>query len=249
MLSLFGGFFLIYGISKTSVSEGAMQLLIVGAVFLTCIVFSILLFAEGENEASIANFESAHFGRYFGNIVSCLKDGFLFGLLLGVLILIAYVSLPYYFSIWLPLDGSKGSLWGLLMLSLTFWFLVITLLSLQWFLPVRNLMHNKFFKCLKKSYILFFDNTGFSILLAINNLVLIAISVISLGIVPGFNSVVLGNTNALRLRLYKYDWLEVNPGLTKKQAKDVPWDELLLKDKHTLGPRKFKSFIFPWKQD
>lgn len=55
-------------------------------------------------------------------------------------------------------------------------------------------------------------------------------------------------SGALKLRLYKYDWYEVNPGMTKEQRRDVPWQELIEKDKRILGPRKWKSFIFPWKE-
>jgi hypothetical protein len=248
-LILAGGFYLCYAVGKMGLDEGKLNLLTIAAIIFICMVFHVFLFAEGDNEAAIVRFETPHFKNYFKNILPSIKDGMLFGFFVAMLGVIAFITLPYYFSIWLPADGSKGHLWGLLLMSLSFWFLVITLLALQWFLPVRSLMGNKFWKCLKKCYLIFFDNTGFSLLLALNNLVMLIITIFTLGLVPGFNGICLANTNALRLRLYKYDWLEVNPGLTRKQAKDVPWDELLAKDKHTLGPRKFKSFIFPWKQD
>ena len=60
--------------------------------------------------------------------------------------------------------------------------------------------------------------------------------------------IMITNMNAFRLRMYKYDWLEVNPDLTMEERKDVPWDALIAKDKKTLGPRPLKSFIFPWKE-
>ena len=49
-------------------------------------------------------------------------------------------------------------------------------------------------------------------------------------------------------RLYKYDYLEEHPELTtKKERRHIPWEELIYEDRETLGPRKLKSFIFPWK--
>jgi putative membrane protein len=67
-------------------------------------------------------------------------------------------------------------------------------------------------------------------------------------IAPGVSGVILAYNNALRLRMYKYDWLETQSGLSRKDARRrIPWDELLAEDKETLGPRDFKSFIFPWK--
>ncbi len=248
-ISIVGGLFLCYGIGKLNLDSSKLSLLTVAACLFILMIIHVLLFAQGKNEASIANFETPRIKTFFKNILPSLKDGCLFGLFIGLLVAIGLVTLPYYFSIWLPADGSQGKLWGLLLLSLSFWFLVITFLSLQWFLPVRSLMGNRFAKCLKKSYLLFFDNTGFTLLLALTNLLRLAVTVFTFGLVPGFNGICLAGTNALRLRLYKYDWLEVNPGLTRRQAKDVPWDQLLQKDKHTLGPRKFKSFLFPWKQD
>ena len=43
--------------------------------------------------------------------------------------------------------------------------------------------------------------------------------------------------------MYKYDWLETQSGLSRKEARRrIPWDELLAEEKETLGPRDFKSF-------
>ncbi len=229
--------------------EGGFQS-IVGILYavIACIIISISVFAEGDNCAKIAGFDAPKLKSYFTNIPSVLKDATLFGLLIGLLICVTVSSLPYYISLWAPADGSKGSMMGLLLASCVFWFLLITVIALQWFLPVRNLMHNNFGKCLRKCYIIFFDNVLFSLGCGLNNLLIFFITCVTFGIIPGVHAVTLASTNALRLRLYKYDWLEVNPDLTREEKKHVPWDELIANDKKTLGPRKFKSFIFPWKE-
>ena len=90
---------------------------------------------------------------------------------------------------------------------------------------------------------------GFSLLLALVNLVNIIVTIFSVGMVPGINGTVLSSTNALRLRLYKYDWYEVNPGMTKEQRREVPWEDLLYNDRKALGKRSWKSFLFPWKDE
>lgn len=215
---------------------------------LCCMAMGILFFAEGNNALKIANFEGPKLAFFFRNIIPSIKDGAMFGLYMALVVMVAIVSMPYYFHVWVPADGSQGSLLGLLMMSLVFWFIVITVLSLQYFLPIRSIMHNGFRKCLKKSYMIFFDNTLFSIGLGILNLVNLAVMVFSMGILNGPATISITCTEALRLRLYKYDWYEVNPDLTKEQRKDVPWEDLLANDRKLLGPRHWKSFLFPWKE-
>ena len=91
------------------------------------------------------------------------------------------------------------------------------------------------------------DNVFFTIGVGLVNLVNLFVMIFSLGILNGSATMTITTTDALRLRLYKYDWYEVNPNLTKGQRADVPWKELLEKDRRILGPRGWKSFIFPWK--
>ena len=85
------------------------------------------------------------------------------------------------------------------------------------------------------------------IVMAIYNLVLIALSIFFIGLIPSMAGISIGNTNALRIRLYKYDYLEEHPEITGRQRKKIPWEELIYEDRETLGPRTFRSFLFPWK--
>ena len=110
-------------------------------------------------------------------------------------------------------------------------------------------MHNNFLKILKKCYIVFLDNLGFSFGLFFLNLLNLVISVFTVTVMPGINGIILTQTNAFRLRLYKYDWFEVNPDLTPAERKNVPWDQLLAKDKKQFGHKTFKTILFPWKEN
>ena len=77
------------------------------------------------------------------------------------------------------------------------------------------------------------------------NLVTIVLSFFLAFLVPGFAGVALAGDVALRLRMYKYDWLEANPGAKRNE---VPWDELLGEDRELVGKRTLKGMIFPWKE-
>ena len=73
------------------------------------------------------------------------------------------------------------------------------------------------------------DNTGFSIFMGLYTLILAALSI-------------------LPIRMYKYDYLEEHPELkTPRERRQIPWEELIYEDRETLGPRKLRSFLFPWK--
>jgi len=208
-----------------------------------CIIISILIFAYGELAADIANFNGVSLVEYFKQIPKVLKDGTLFGLFISAAAIVSLLAFDYYFL-------QMQSLVGVFLGGLILWCDIFLILALQWFLPIRSLMHNGFRKCLKKSFIVFFDNTGFSLLVALYSLVCLILTVLTVGFVPGASGILINTTNALRIRLYKYDYLEEHPELQgKRDRKKIPWEELIYEDRETLGPRKLKSFLFPWKEE
>ena len=226
----------------------AINLIQLGSLYAGCFVSSVFILAEGKNCQSVADFGTHSIPRYFAEIPKSIKDSLLYGLvLLFVCLLARSVILAWNMS--MPdANGNSGSIVSLVMCVVIFWFTLTFIVALQWVLAFRNNMGNGIFKCLRKSFTVLFDNPGISILIFLNNLLMVVITVVTFGLVPGFAGLQLSNTEALRLLIYKYDWIEVNPGLSKKQLKRVPWKDLLAKDKRALGPRKFKSFIFPWKE-
>lgn len=214
---------------------------IVISIILAVICICIVCFAFGELAAKLANFDGVSISEFFKTIPSVLKDAVLFGLLISGIGLISFYCFDFYF---LQMNNLIGFAIGMIL----FWIDIVLILSLQWFIPLRALLKNSFKKCFKKSLIIFFDNTAFSIYTFIHNIILIALSIFLLGFFPSFAGILIYNTNALKARLYKYDYLEQHPELqTKRQRRNIPWDELLYDDKETLGPRSFKSFLFPWK--
>ena len=225
-----------------SSSQNLQNLVVILIFALVCIIFSIFAFAYGELSAKIANFEGVHLLDFFREIPGVLKDALLFALMIVAIVIVSSFCIEYYFA-------PNRSMISYFVGALLIWMDVFLILSLQWFIPIRSLMHNNFKKCLKKCFIVFFDNTGFSVFMAFYNLVMIVLSVFFVGFVPSLAGILIADTNAMRLRLYKYDYLEEHPELkTKKERKQIPWEELLYDDKETLGPRNFKSFFFPWRE-
>lgn len=222
---------------------GEKSLLVLVCFVFGVIVLSIIMFAYGEIAAKIADFNGVGLLDFFRAIPGVLKDAVLYGLLISAIIFVAAYAIPYYFL-------QVGGLFGLAISCLLLWIVIFTFLALQWFIPIRSLMKNNFKKCLRKSFIILFDNTGFTLLVTLYNLVMTVLSVACLGFFPSMGGILIGNCNALRILLYKYDYLEEHPELTTRQQKrKIPWEELIYEDRQTLGPRKFKSFIFPWREE
>ncbi|QTQ11170.1 hypothetical protein HRI96_02545 [Treponema parvum] len=210
------------------------------AFIVACGGAAILVTAYSEHAYRIACFETIPISDFFSAIPKCAKDGFLFGVLCGTLGSACFIGIPGYLSMKNPV--------GLVLGAMLFWLGIIGALSLQWFIPLRAAMHDDFKKCLKKCFLIFFDNTFFSIFVGIYTFLLFLLSFFLFFLIPSVSGILLAQTNALRLRLYKYDYLEQHPELkTRSERKNIPWDELIAQDKETLGPRRFRSFIFPWK--
>ena len=218
-------------------------LLTVLIFILTFIVLSILIFAYSDTAAHIANFDGIRHFDFFKAIPGVLKDASLYGLMNALVIMISTFSIRYYIL-------EMQSLFGIALGAAIVWIVIFYMLAMQWFIPIRALMHNDFKKCFKKSFIILFDNTGFTILMALYNLVQLALSVVCIGFFPSMTGILIGNTNALRILLYKYDYLEEHPELkTKKERRQIPWEDLIFDDRQLMGKRTLRGMIFPWKDD
>ncbi len=92
------------------------------------------------------------------------------------------------------------------------------------------------------------DNTGFSIIMGLYNLLLLALSILPIGFFPSIAGIAIAKQNAFRIRMYKYDYLDEHPELkSPRERRQIPWEELIYEDREALGPRKLRSFLFPWK--
>lgn len=207
----------------------------------------IVLFSYATCAKKTASFETPRYGDLFHGFLDHAKTGVRFGLFIGAIVEILRVAVPFYVKMWRDNRGSTLEGAALIVLVIIFWVFVTAVLSIQYFYAVYSLMGNDFKKCLKKCLILFFDNMGFSVKMLFLNLFDLIISVPLMMVLPGISAVLQTQVSALKVLLYKYDWIEVNPDLSPKERKMVPWEQLLQKERKLIGIRSIKSFFFPWK--
>jgi len=230
---MFGGFFLADFFSGTivvSVSCMAIAFLLEGVILTG---MSHALFA-------VAAYKRFSWRDFAVGMRASWRHGALFSLFVGLVALILSVAIKYYLGL--------GSLIGTFLALLLFWFAFALILCLQWFLPVRTQLDKRFIKCVRKCFLIFFDNPGFSVFMFLYSIALAILSIFPLFLLPGVSGLLLAQNEAFRLLMYKYDWIERHPELDFRSArKAVPWEELIANDRETVGERSLKHFIFPWK--
>lgn len=116
------------------------------------------------------------------------------------------------------------------------------IISFQYFFPLYYRLNEGFFNSIRLSFKLFFDNIGFSIAAFFTSIGIMLFSMFFAYVFPGVCGIFVWLHNCVKLRLYKYDYLEKN-----KTSKKIPWDVLLSHDVEIVGPRSFRDIIFPWK--
>lgn len=142
--------------------------------------------------------------------------------------------------------SSMKTMLGLAASALLFWISVGVYFTLIWFFPVRNRLTGGFRRSLKKSALIMFDNLALTIYLCF---IMVPVQMFLWPLTAfgafGPAGIQLYMNSALRLLIFKYDWLEENP---EAKRKDIPWYELLVDEKERVGKRTLKGMIFPWKE-
>ncbi|MCX7030315.1 MAG: hypothetical protein NTU62_09370 [Spirochaetes bacterium] len=186
--------------------------------------------------SEIADYKQPGFADFLASLKESWANSLLgAGLLAGYLFVVS-IAFPFY--------AGKGVV-GWLAMGLLFWVTVAALLAVQYFFPIQSRLDRKFRKIVRKSFLLLFDNTIFSFGLLAVALIIFGVSAFTAFLLPGISTIFLWWNAALKLRLYKYDWLEQNPGADRRK---VPWDALLIDDRERVGKRTLKGMIFPWKE-
>lgn len=174
-------------------------------------------------------------------IIGHLKENWKRSLIFGAAVLFFYFVCVTGFQFY----STLGNMIGLLGLAFLFWIFVIVSIALVYFFPVMNNLDKDLKKIIKKSFILFFDNTGTSIALAIGLLFNGAVSLALAFIMPGIGGILMLQESAMKLILMKYDYLEENPDADRKK---IPWNALIMEEREKVGKRTLKGTIFPWKE-
>lgn len=229
------------GVLAASAVPGGLPFFAV--ILLFFVIDGVLLTAFSALYGRTSDYRSFGFRDVLDALRGTWKTGIAFSAVLALCGLLLFASVPFYFRM--------GNPFGFLVGGLLLWTLLALLTALQWFLPVRYRLNSDFKTCLRKSLILFADNTGFSVFLLLFSLALLAVSLVLGFLIPGWTAVLLVQQGALRLRMFKYDWLEeaAKSGALPADRRKVrvPWKEILADESENIGHRTLKNFFMPWK--
>ena len=185
----------------------------------------------------ISDYEEPGFKTFFQYLTETYRASLFFALINSALVMLLTLTMNFYFNM--------ASMIGFVAFAFLFWVGFIWLVSFQFFFPLQSRMDKKVLKNVRKMFMLFFDNTFFALGLLIGSVIILVLSALTALMLPGFGCLVLWWNVALKLRLYKYDYLEEHP--EKEKGKKIPWSALLIADKERVGKRTLRGMFFPWK--
>ncbi len=185
----------------------------------------------------IANYQKPE----FKNLIGYLKETWITSLVLGLI----YVAIGLIFKVGVPFYSALGNMLGLAAIVFLLWAVVIFALASQFYFPVRAQLDDKVRTVLRKSFVILFDNTMFTVVVAIGTILTTGISVFTALLIPGLTGVLIWHQVGLKLRIYKYDYLEEHPEANRRK---IPWEALLIDDREKVGTRTLRGMIFPWKE-
>lgn len=227
-----GGLWPVFKILETGSASGLILLiLIVPLMVVVTGAMSVLM-------SQVADYKRVSWGEIPDSFRNTWKTSLLIAVITVCFFSMSVFGMIYY--------SSMKTLLGLTATALLFWISVGVYLTFLWYFPVRNRLSGGFRKSLKKSSLIMFDNIFLTLFTGLF-IVPLQIFLWPLTAFGAFGpaGIQLFMNSALRLLMYKYDWLEENPEAKKK---DIPWFELLIDEKERVGKRTLKGMIFPWKE-
>lgn len=142
------------------------------------------------------------------------------------------------------LSRSKSQL-TFILAGLYFWFTLTFLLSIVFFLPLYERIEGAtLFSTIKTCFQFFFDNKIFALYMFTGLCIFTILSCVTVLIFPGISGLIVWLHVGVKLRLKKYTYLEENP---KADRKNIPWTQLLKKEREEVRNRSAKGFLFPWR--
>ena len=205
-----------------------LALLFVTAVFSGAV--SNVAYGYSDYRRDTWNDLKAGFSRYF-------RHSMLMFLIYVVLALLTLFIIPFYM-------GNFGII-GAVISVILIWLVIFSAMALPYYFALSSyLPGDRPLKTLKKCFIIMGDNMGFSIFFLLYNIVCVALTLFTVGLIPGVAGMNLASHDAVRLLMMKYDYLEENPDADRKH---LPWTDILFDEEEKVGPRSFKNMIFPWK--
>ena len=180
--------------------------------------------------------------------VSKLKNYFRTSWLPSIVLGAILYGLAIFLQIGIPFYTNFNQIIGLIVTIFMFWLTFFSLMAVQFYWPLNAQIEPSTKKLFKKSFILVFDNPAFSLIMLLGSIVIIAFSLLTLSIFPGITGLILWFQVGLKLRMYKYDYLETVDSTQPRHKIQIPWDSLLAMEREKVGPRSLKGMFFPWKE-
>ena len=145
----------------------------------------------------------------------------------------------------IPFYMAMGNAIGIAAVVVMAWIEIFIALAMAYYFPLMNLLPgDRPLKTLKKCLIIIGDNLGFTFFLVIYRLFMLVVSIFTMGLIPGVAGAQLAGQDAMKILMFKYDYLDENKAADRKH---IPWEELLFDEREKVGPRSLKNMIFPWK--
>jgi hypothetical protein len=215
----------------------SIPILFWAALFVGIAALFVYLGTASKMTSEIADYKQPGFADFLSGLKETYPTSLLIALCIFSFIFIISTAFNFY--------GSLESIAGPLAVAFLFWVTIIIILAAQFFFPIQARLDRKLRKIFKKSFLILLDNTAFSLGVFAITVLVFVISVFFMLLIPGISAILLFWNVALKLRLYKYDYLEQNPTENRKK---IPWDALLVNDRERIGKRTLKGMIFPWKE-
>ena len=210
--------------------------------FIILPVLVLLLFAAVGTVSALmsilADYRRAAWSEVPAALGSTWKNSLLLGLIVTVFFGLSALGITYYTAV--------NNVLALAASALLFWVTLAVYLSVLWFFAVQNRLSGGLRKLIRKCFLITLDNLGLSLF---TGLILVPLQMILWPLTAfgafGPAGIQLYMNGALRLLMFKYDWLEEHPDARRR---DIPWYELLIDERERVGKRTLKGMIFPWKE-
>lgn len=207
------------------------------AFLLTTGVFAFFSSGVAASSYSFARYERPGWTVFKQGIRGSWRHSLFFWLLILLDACLILFVIPFYLS--------YNNVIGMLLAVLLFWVFLGLTFALFYYWPLFFVMQgDRPTKTLKKSFIIVFDNLLFTFFFAIYQLFNLVISILLAGLAPGVAGMHLAASDAIKLLMFKYDYLEEHPDADRRH---IPWEELLYEERECIGHRSLKNMIFPWK--
>ncbi len=142
-----------------------------------------------------------------------------------------------------PAYLSLGSMTGYFFGTLVLWVALSVLLAMQYYYPLCFYSPERGpLQIFRLCFAFFLDNIGYTLFLFLRTLFDLVVSALSAFVVPGLAGIAVSATTMTRLLIIRYEYLDNNVGISKKQA---DWEDILFDEKERLGKRSLLDALFP----